>query len=78
MTRREEIVKATKECRENYTGLGRHLTSGDIADAFEEGAEWADKTMIDKACEYAQSKYDLDYCGDVRDVLNYLKSLVEE
>ena len=39
---------------------------------------WADKTMIDKACEYAQSKYDLDYCGDVKDILNYLKSLVEE
>lgn len=42
MTRREEIVKATKECREDYVGLGRYLTSDDIADAFEEGAEWAD------------------------------------
>ena len=52
MTRREEIVKATKECREDYVGLGRYLTSDDIADAFEEGAEWADKTMIDKACEW--------------------------
>ena len=51
MTRREEIVKATKECREGYVGLGRHLTSDDIADAFEEGAEWADKTMIEKACK---------------------------
>ena len=39
---------------------------------------WADKTMIEKACEYAESRYDLDYCGNVRDVLNYLKSLVEE
>ena len=52
MTRREEIVKATKECREDYVGLGRHLTSDDIADAFEEGAEWADKTMIDRACKW--------------------------
>ena len=51
MTRREEIVKATKECREDYVGLGRYLTTDDIADAFEEGAEWADKTMIDKVCE---------------------------
>lgn len=51
MTRRKEIVKATKECKEDYVGLGRHLTSDDIADAFEEDAEWADKTMIDKACE---------------------------
>lgn len=31
---------------------------------------------IDKAFEYANAKYDLDYCGNVRDVLNYLKSLV--
>ena len=40
--------------------------------------EWADKTMLEKVCEYAQSKYDLDYCGDVKDILNYLKSLVED
>ena len=52
MTRREEIEKATKECREDYVGLGRYLTSDDIADAFEEGAEWADKTMIEKARQW--------------------------
>jgi len=40
--------------------------------------EWADKTMIEKAYEYAEARYDLDYCGNVRDVLNYLKSLTEE
>ena len=40
--------------------------------------EWADKTLIDKACEYAEARYDLDYCGNVRDILNYLKSLVKE
>lgn len=55
MARRQEIVKATKECREDYVGLGRHLTSDDIADAFEEGAEWADKTMIEKACQYLKN-----------------------
>ena len=40
--------------------------------------EWADKTLIEKAYEYAEARYDLDHCGNVRDVLNYLKSLVEE
>lgn len=40
--------------------------------------EWADRTMVEKACEYAEAKYDLDYCGNVKDVLDYLKSLVEE
>ena len=67
MTRREEIVKATKECREDYVGLGRYLTSDDIADAFEEGAEWADKTMIEKALDWLKDMT-LDYIqGDVRD-----------
>lgn len=40
--------------------------------------EWADKTMIEKACEYAEARYDLDYCGNVRDIISYLKSLMEE
>lgn len=67
MTRREEIVKATKECREDYVGLGRYLTSDDIADAFEEGAEWAYKTMIEKALDWLKD-ITLDYIqGDVRD-----------
>ena len=45
---------------------------------FINGAEWMQKKMIDKACEYAKSKYDLDYCANVKDVLNYLKSMMEE
>ena len=36
------------------------------------------KDLLDKAFEYAKAKYDLDYCGNVKDILNYLKSLVEE
>jgi hypothetical protein len=34
--------------------------------------------MIEKATEYAKARCDLDYCGNVKDVLDYLKSLVEE
>lgn len=74
MTRREEIVKATKECREDYVGLGRYLTSDDIADAFEEGAEWADKTMIEKACEWLDNYLmEIGYPDDwMRDSQNML------
>ena len=79
MTRREEIVN----------NIGYQITMAamefienrpfpDAMDAFEAGAEWMQKTMIEKACEYAEARYDLDYCGNVRDVLNYLKSLMEE
>ncbi len=48
------------------------------SEAFNVGIEVGKKEVIDKACEYAKARYDLDYCGNVRDVLNYLKSLVEE
>lgn len=67
MTRREQTVKATKECRENYAGLGRHLTPDDIADAFEEGAEWADKTMIEKARKWITEHIDIPYEGEFID-----------
>ena len=52
MTRREEIVTATLGCRQSYVDLKRPITPDDIADAFEKGAYWADKTMIEKACEW--------------------------
>ena len=45
--------------------------------AFKEGVEVGRKETIEKACEYAKSKYDLDYCANVKDVLNYLKSIME-
>lgn len=75
---REEIRQQAEEYRQPYRDRGYHLSSMDIKEAFEEGAEWMQKKMIDKACEYAEARYDLDYCGDVKDILNYLKSLVEE
>ena len=45
---------------------------------YSDAIEWARKDLLDKAFGYANARYDLDYCGNVRDVLNYLKSLVEE
>lgn len=52
MKRREEIVTATLGCRQNYVELKRPITPDDVADAFEKGAYWADKTMIEKACKW--------------------------
>jgi hypothetical protein len=71
MTRREEIELAwfNKAVQSNHRYDEK---------TFREAVEWADKTMIEKAFEYAKARYDLDYCGNVRDVLDYLKSLVEE
>lgn len=57
MTRREEIVTATLGCRQSYADLKRPITPDDVADAFEKGAYWADKTMIEKACEWLKEHY---------------------
>ena len=55
-----------------------YLKNGKGTPTYSDAIEWARKQIIDEACEYAKARYDLDYCGNVRDVLNYLKSLVEE
>ena len=70
MTRREEMWKAVEQLHGNLSRREAFVTLTAL--------EWADKTMIEKAFEYAEARYDLDYCNNVRDVLNYLKSLMEE
>lgn len=56
MTRREEINQQAEEYRQPYRDGGYRLSSKDVRDAFEEGAEWADKTMIDKVEKYLRAK----------------------
>lgn len=77
MTRKEEIEKAAHQ-KYPYEGGTLGMICERSIPIFIQGAKWADKTIIKKAYEYAEARYDLDYCGNVRDVLNYLKSLLEE
>lgn len=51
MTRKEQTLQAADEyIRERLEeGCGR---TGDTFPAFIEGAEWADQTFIDKACQW--------------------------
>ena len=65
MTRRKEIVTATLGCRQSYADLKRPITPDDIADAFEKGAYWADKTMIDKLREFKRV-YELELDAEPR------------
>ena len=68
MIRREEIEQQAEMFRQPYRGSGNYSTSIDIKNAFQEGAEWADKTMIEKVCEWFQCMA-LDYMqGDITDV----------
>ena len=52
MTRREEIEQQAEIFRQPYRGSGNYSTSMDIKNAFQEGAKWADKTMIEKARQW--------------------------
>ena len=71
MTRREEIennigYKITKAAVEYYrTNCANDV---DLSEAFEEGAEWMQETMIDKAWDWFYNMA-LDYMqGDITDV----------
>lgn len=66
MTRKEEIKYASKDYvnylldKQEYHN--ENYTEDDIRQAFEEGAKWADKTMIEKACKWLeqhQEDYDM-------------------
>lgn len=49
MTRAKEI---TKEAKKFAKEIDDWEIAEDVQDAFEQGALWADRTMIDKACEW--------------------------
>ena len=69
MTRREEIEQQAEMFRQPYRGSGNYSTSMDIKNAFQAGAQWADKTMIEKATQWIESYlFDIgfpdDWCRD--------------
>ena len=55
MTRKEEI----KQASENYYNEVKYLSdlSAFPIAAFKAGAEWADGTMVNKACEWLEREY---------------------
>ena len=60
MTRREEIInnigyKITKAAVEYYQA--NCANDVDLLDAFEEGAEWMQETMIEKTCEWLKNNW---------------------
>ena len=56
MTRREEIEKAANE-----------FYKGDEVSTFVVAAQWADKTMIEKACQWITEHIDIPYEGEFID-----------
>lgn len=80
MTRKEEREQAARL----YSPNNAHYT----ADTFEYGAEWADKTMLDKVCEWLKERMhftegiangEIYYqCNSIESFLNDLKQAMEE
>lgn len=71
MTRKEQILNKAidySEIEENfleYDDFGDTCDDKDfIEKAFIEGAKWADKTMLEKACEYLKSLVYPKFVGD--------------
>ena len=62
MTREEEI---TKEAKKFAKEIDDWEIAEDVQDAFEQGALWADRTMIDKACEWLEEQ---SCCGYIEDI----------
>ena len=72
---REEITssKAYQASKEALKYYNEHYQDKDIdlTDAFEAGAEWADETLIEKACEWLENNVNNyiiidDYLGKVQ------------
>ena len=70
MTRKEEIEQAKR--RNKFANFDRQVA---YEFGFQQGAEWADKTMIDKACEILES-LNIDYY-QIREGV-FSKQLVED
>lgn len=54
MTREKEI---TKEAKKFAKEIDDWEIAEDVQDAFEQGARWAERTMIAKACEWLEETF---------------------
>lgn len=80
MTREEiENSKAYQVSKAALEYYNKHHQENDIdlTDAFEAGAKWAYKTMIDKACEWLENNMYYHDCGNY-DVITHSSDTIEE
>lgn len=75
MTRAKEI---TKEAKKFAKEIDDWEIAEDVQDAFEQGALWADRTMIDKACEWIHTALYLDYERSIEHRYETLEELLND
>ena len=89
---REELInsKEYKVVNAAFDWIEEHKDA-DLLDAFEAGAEWADKTMLDRVCQWLTKNTDnyMEYEGfdhngyasygiDVKNLTNNLRKAMEQ
>ena len=83
MTRNEEILNKAIDYSEIEDNFIEYDDCGDVCDdreliekAFIQGAKWADKTMLEKVCEWLEFNY-TEYLDNSRLGIN-MKEMVED
>lgn len=71
--REKEIQKAAELAYSPSSGIMRSLTIS----IFKEGAEWADKTMIEKACEWLSDNMKCYAAFDWEMIKDFRKAMEE-
>lgn len=80
MIREEETREAAKEFVFGDKPETSDFFDEVMIDTFYHGAKWADKTMLDKACEWLNDNIDLehDYPNSKEELVNDFRKAMEE
>jgi hypothetical protein len=79
MTREDEIRSASSDHRDWVCCGFIDFVADARSDSFVEGAKWADKTMIEKACQWLQREVVDDYNGVIWDnMISDFRKAMEE
>lgn len=88
MTRKEEINDFIANYLEQYNGdsYEAYAEKEDIARACQDAIEWANRTMLDRVCEFIEKKFTETIVGNVisrhettiKEVINDLRKAVVE
>lgn len=68
MTRREQIKTADLELKMNFSNHSYEFVSG-LSEGFHRGANWADRTMLDKVCEWLKENVKVFQKEDIGDFI---------
>lgn len=80
MTRGEEIKEAAGNVaiRDNKVQYAHGFLMQALREAFVEGARWADRTMIERACQWLKTAIYLDYENSIEHRYETMEEFINE